>query len=517
MITEWNQKLTSANGAGSETAAVMKKSSPPRATAKLKIAQESISNRRNRKNFAQLGRKHAAKRPQIAGNHDEDSMDEELTQRLVQNEEPNRRSHTGTLSPSKFLSSQDFESVTPLDSRKYSATPIMSNRRRLSSSSKRQGDTFESHPAAMGSETSASTRKLATEKSLIKKKLNSRRKSRDSRGSTAGFGPGPTPPSAGIVPVADVSNNSSFDQEASYDHGEDYDAILLPDSGSSIARDKHYDQALETATSSGSSPSSLANKAERVLQERRRKAQNSDPKCRPDLQSKSQKNDMEEFANRVREGIPSQDNGTEAPRGKIAPGSDDLSSHGARSLSSRYNVSSRFMDQASEVSMASESMRVPRSNDEESSFMMSTTSTNASPPLAPSDTRKSKQTTSTPKPRRGRPKASDGSVASSVNTANLSAWDASRVSDIASLMSFDLKKFANAVDERVSVLRDFVGGPTMDGDSSQLPPELDMEMEDVAIEVEYVEEDGDDLSNSPSELGVLSSQSGDQLVKKGYV
>lgn len=511
MITAWNQKLNSSTTSNTQTASVPKTIfSPPRYKKKVRNEQGLSSHQRNRKNFAQLGRKHASKRPQNADSHDEDSLEDELSETPVQNEQALPPVQAEQLSPAKYAI-REAESKGPLDPRRHSSTPVMSNRR-SKSSDRRKNDKFECEPEVKRSETSASTRKLAAEKSSIKKKLNSRRKSRDNRGTTSGARTQAAASNNGFY----ETTSSSFDQDHSYDHGEDYDAILLPDSGtpSSLARDQDFDRALETATSSASSPSSLANKAERVLQERRRKSQDHEVGRAVEPQGISHKDDMEEFANRVREGIPTHGRETVVARRQNSRVPDDSSALGVRSLSSRYNVSSRFMEQDGRESLASESMQGALSNDEESSLMMSAASTNASPPLAPGS-RKLKQE-ATPKQRRARSKPSDSSVASSVNTANLSAWDASRVSDIASLMSFDLKKFASAVDERVAVLRDFVGGPTDEGEA-QRRQELDMEMEDVAIEVEYVEEDGEDLSNSPSDFGLVSSQSGDELMKKGYV
>ena len=108
-------------------------------------------------------------------------------------------------------------------------------------------------------------------------------------------------------------------------------------------------------------------------------------------------------------------------------------------------------------------------------------------------------------------KRSDRSVASeskSVNTAGNATWDPSK--DIASLMSFDLKKIATAVDEQVSVIRDFVGGPQKSpsvGMMKSFECGMNNDVEDVAIEVEYIEGSSVDLDEAASDLGVFADPS----------
>jgi hypothetical protein len=84
----------------------------------------------------------------------------------------------------------------------------------------------------------------------------------------------------------------------------------------------------------------------------------------------------------------------------------------------------------------------------------------------------------------------------SVNMSSNSAWDSDWVADV-SMVSFDFNKIASAVDEQVAALRDFVGGQKRKTSKSNLTlpiPKADpMDVEDVAIEVEYVEDSDDDV------------------------
>ena len=114
-----------------------------------------------------------------------------------------------------------------------------------------------------------------------------------------------------------------------------------------------------------------------------------------------------------------------------------------------------------------------------------------------------------PRDRRNRRSRGDRSVntTDTGGSAGPSIWDSANL-DVSNLVPLDFKKIASAVDDQVSALRDLVGqqmtprGTQRSANSMQTAESL--EVEDVAIEVEYVEDTSSE-HEAASDHGVYAS------------
>jgi hypothetical protein len=104
----------------------------------------------------------------------------------------------------------------------------------------------------------------------------------------------------------------------------------------------------------------------------------------------------------------------------------------------------------------------------------------------------------------------------SVNLSNHSNWDSDWGGNL-SMASMDFEKFASVVDEQVSALRDFIGvgrtkiAPRPKNISVPTSPTASVDIEDVAIEVEYVADSMDGVE--ATDLGFCANPVHD-LVRK---
>ena len=477
-------------------------------TARQSAAKSPVGEEKNRKTFMNLGRRHAAKRvAQATSVASEETIAETSTfddgteEEAPFDEPPSPRSHASSPSDSRPKTHPRFKPVSTSNenaSNLYSPAMTEDNfadeyvdmDTSMTSNSARSV-TREVEPHIPDNTSSA--RRLAAEKIAMRKKLQSHRRrvkrdtdtdSSNSKSRGNDYIPPREPPAL---------RSLSIDNDMA--------EILQPDSDTPVhSASPNFVEICETASSTVSTPSPLASKAEKLLQERRRRsfscdtldrmAQVNDPVRSSEFSETSQSEP--EYVDPMPYADLDQQEMEEQPQDNTKVG-----------RSSVYHSSGRFVDPPGAMNPQAPSRLARKLGG--STTNSSVASDNMSKTL-------SVDTSMSSSPVRHRQtKRSDRSVASeskSVNTAGNATWDPSK--DIASLMSFDLKKIATAVDEQVSVIRDFVGGPQKSpsvGMMKSFECGMNNDVEDVAIEVEYIEGSSVDLDEAASDLGVFADPS----------
>jgi hypothetical protein len=272
-------------------------------------------------------------------------------------------------------------------------------------------------------------------------------------------------------------------------------------------------------TSSTTSSSSLANKAEKLLQERRRRSTGTAVhQNMTDVLELSQDTEDSHVAGSLPKVHASRTAQYELEDSLFVGHTDReevLIDNGRPRLSTRYNTSSRFMDaDVSTASVSAPGMTTDGSESVGSSCClqsMESVTSGSDSRYYTSDKHTSDDQRATTKRRQLRANQVKGSPAQlsekSVNMSSQSVWDLD-----GNMVSFDFKKLASAVDERVAALRDFVGGGSQTKAQKQSQPplklpkpaNLPMDVEDVAIEVEYVE-DSSDEDDPEADLGMCTA------------
>jgi hypothetical protein len=293
--------------------------------------------------------------------------------------------------------------------------------------------------------------------------------------------------------VVSVSNLQSSQGKSSFD----FDG-LLRSSGTATERFGKPDVEDEVfaaicSTSSTTSSSPLASKAEKMLQDRRKRS-NGQHRKRVEEPSQCSRRPQSFFncydindTDDVGEGCT-----TQFP--------EDVTEDGQPRLFTRYNTSSRFMDV--EASQSAPEEVVYDSETVDSSFNETETTGSNSGYFGLDRQFVVEEKKEAPERRKAPVKDPPGQMSDekSVNLSSQSAWDSDWGGSI-SMVSLDFNKLASAVDEQVAAFRDFVGvtskkPPKSSKVKSHLKPpstsKAPPEVEDVAIEVEYVEDSFDD-------------------------
>lgn len=422
------------------------------------------------------------------------------------------------------------------------STPIASNRRGLDAADRSE---FAENGLAANMSSTSSTRKLASDKMSCKKRLELyRRKSNKSNSAlretfdkdeadvsfqrdktitpndsadsnTAGDLESQT---TGPQPHHGVIDSYESQQLMSFESGaltaESHDANMEAHAASLEAGQSHVSEYNASGfeeiikTSSSVTSSSLANKAEKVLQQRRKKS--------------SVHNNQQTMTGEASRGHDTKDVQSASPGSFTAsgPGETAFSYHsdreevlldnGRRRLSTRYNTLSRFMDaDGSTTSVSAPGTTSDGSESIGSSCVQSMETATTASECNARESSKVRLLKSNSEP--------DLLEEKSINVSGHSAWDSDWVNDV-SMMAFDFNKIATVVDEKVAALRDFVGVSSTT--KKQPRPNLDRnltDVEDVAIEVEYVEDsyENDDVEDDdPDEdLGACTSPL-DNVVKR---
>ena len=261
-----------------------------------------------------------------------------------------------------------------------------------------------------------------------------------------------------------------------------------------------------SASTSSSSP--LASKAERMLQDRRRRSKGENVVSHQlpstafsagPLDKMLQKVVDEESTNCDRNGYFCSDR----PR-----------------LSTRYNTSDRFLE--TDTPTSEPAIMAYDSDSVESSCNESGNTSGSNSGYRQEERRKSQESRASSKLRKNSLKDPPGQVSNdkSVNLSSHSNWDSDWGGNV-SMVSMDFDKFVAVVDEQVAAFRDFVGGGIQrhitqkKGKSNSRKPfatNVPTEVEDVAIEVEYVEDSFDD-DDPNADLGLCTAPV-DDIVRK---
>lgn len=556
VVDRWTKRVLSPSEQKSEsfdfvTAKVAAKSSKDDSVAGLSASSSKGANDRNeneasatppkasqgkKKNVMQLGRRHAANRfsaPEKEEPQNEDHIEttdsgprspSELIRTL------NASSSRGSSSRSSPLpgKSNSSEEKSPL--RRKTGIPNYSPGRSSTKASRSAKDvasksTEEPEKSSVTSGgTSAITRRIAKERLFSRKRLQSQRRR---MAGPANDGGQALERKSRIPPPTTSSNLAAHLSKSTSDSLEKAPSdFSLPSEIGEIR-----------STGSTLSASSFANRAEKVLQRRRRKgAEPLAEKKKAPIQPQAEENVVE---NRVEDNFDDyydgQDQTSEAlfkiqksldetpfvntptgagrrPHGGFEDPSFDeqdslvQESHDdSRRLTTRYNSATRFLDEAAETARGA-----PYGGGEsfESSLLSHDSITTGS--FARYDDRGNQPRQRYGNKKQGQTDREDRSV--NTRASNQSAWDPTNL-DMSSLVSsIDFKKIATAVDEQVSALRDLVGQQvtprgTQQSNGARLSAES-LEVEDVAIEVEYLPEyteDGTLEAEAGSDLGVRVS------------
>ena len=274
---------------------------------------------------------------------------------------------------------------------------------------------------------------------------------------------------------------------------------LLQSSGHEIGQSSKLEKVdIDTICSSASTTSSspLASKAEKMLQDRRRRSKGED--------RASQQAHPTKFSARP---LTHQDE-----EEKIACDRNGYFCNDQPRLATRYNTSARFIENDVSTSVPATAY----DSDSAGSSCNESGTTSGSNSVYRQDKRIVQAAAKDLSKRRKHPlKDPPGQLSKdkSVNLSSHSNWDSDWGGN-ASMVSMDFDKFVSVVDEQVAAFRDFVGVLTKaKGKSKFRKPaaaNVPADVEDVAIEVEYVEDSFDD-DDPKVDLGVCTAPMDDMV------